>query len=320
MILRDACAWEDPYLAILEALVDSLLSASLVELVLDFLQKLEPPLIVRRSMANTSGEAVFSEAKKVFPYRRFRRDLVSVIGNCLHGRKQFQDEIKKKKDKKGVETILKVADKIGLKIIETSKHDLNMAVNNWPHQSLMLNASPLEIVDIRELEPIAEKGVVLCTKNSTPLSGVVGEASAGSLELIELRSCKNMMKFLTSSMENGWRVLGGSVSSKALTLREVEGGLPTILVLGSEGRGLRPLVDRSCTQLVRIPRSMTVDSVSGDTRVGGEDMAQNCFGQELNFFLSVESLNVNVAAGVLLYHFVGDTKHFSMEKMNRISS
>ncbi|KAL0915566.1 hypothetical protein M5K25_015993 [Dendrobium thyrsiflorum] len=264
----------------------------------------------------------------------------------------FTANNRKKKDKKGVEKILKVADNIGLKIIETSKHDLNMAVDNRPHQGLVLDASPLEIVDIKELEAIAERdqraplwvaldevtdpqnlgaiirsayffgaeGVVLCAKNSAPLSGVVGKASAGSLELIELRSCKNMMKFLTSSMENGWRVLGGSVSSKALTLREVEAGLPTILVLGSEGRGLRPLVERSCTQLVRIPGSMTVDSGSGDTGAEGEDMAHNCFGQELNFFLAVESLNVSVAAGVLLYHLLGDTKHFSMEKMNRISS
>ncbi|KAL0913935.1 hypothetical protein M5K25_017429 [Dendrobium thyrsiflorum] len=96
MILRDACAWEDPSLASLEAPVDSLLSAGLVELVLGFLQELEPPSIVRRSMANTGGEAVITEAKKVCPYRGFRRDLVSVIGNCLHGRKQVQDEIRKR--------------------------------------------------------------------------------------------------------------------------------------------------------------------------------------------------------------------------------
>ncbi|XP_020686695.1 ataxin-10 isoform X2 [Dendrobium catenatum] len=89
IILRDACAWEDPSLAILEAPVNSLLSAGLVELVLGFLQELEPPSIVRRSMENT-------EAKKVCPYRGFRRDLVSVIGNCLHGKKEVQDEIRKR--------------------------------------------------------------------------------------------------------------------------------------------------------------------------------------------------------------------------------
>nr|GEW34776.1 rRNA methyltransferase 1, mitochondrial [Tanacetum cinerariifolium] len=100
--------------------------------------------------------------------------------------------------------------------------------------------------------------VVLCAKNSAPLSGVVSKASAGSLELTELRSCKNMMQFLVSSAENGWRVIGGSVAPRAVGLNEVTTGEPTILVLGSEGTGLRPLVERSCTQLVKIPGNIPV--------------------------------------------------------------
>nr|XP_019703206.1 uncharacterized protein LOC109505238 [Elaeis guineensis] len=49
----------------------------------------------------------------------------------------------KKKDKKAVEKVLQIAEKIGLKVIEASKHDLNMAVDNRPHQGLVLDASPL---------------------------------------------------------------------------------------------------------------------------------------------------------------------------------
>lgn len=93
VILRDACAWEDPGN---QCPVDSLISAGVVGLILSFLQELEPPSIVRRSMENTSGEAVMTEGKKVCPYRGYRRDLVSVIGNCLHRRKQVQDEIRKR--------------------------------------------------------------------------------------------------------------------------------------------------------------------------------------------------------------------------------
>jgi len=203
----------------------------------------------------------------------------------------------KKKDKKGVEKLLKLAERLGLKVIETSKHDLNMVVDNRPHQGLVLDASPLEMVNIRELEPVSTEGqrapvwmaldevtdpqnlgaivrsayffgvegVVLCAKNSAPLSGVVSKASAGSLELIELRSCKNMMQFLSSSIENGWRVLGGSVSPKARPLNEVDERVPTILVLGSEGSGLRPLVERTCTELVRIPGNVSMDGCPGET-------------------------------------------------------
>ncbi|KAL9252979.1 rRNA methyltransferase 1, mitochondrial-like protein [Drosera capensis] len=245
---------------------------------------------------------------------------------------------RKKKDKKGFERVLKLADKLGLSRKEVSKHDLNMIVDNRPHQGLVLDASPLEMVNIKELDPVSADGdqgllwmaldevtdpqnlgaivrsayffgvagVVLCAKNSAPLSGVVSKASAGSLELMEVRSCKNMMQFLSNSADNGWRVLGGSISSRAAPLHDVSPGPPTIIVLGSEGTGLRPLVERSCTQLVRIPGNFPVDVTAG--RVGdAEDMDSDhhISGEDFRSFLAVESLNVSVAAGVFLNHLTG---------------
>lgn len=250
----------------------------------------------------------------------------------------FCSNNRKKKDKKGFERVLKIAEKIGLSVKEVSKHDLNMVVDNRPHQGLVLDASPLEMVKIKELDPISieegrgclwvaldevtdpqnlgaiirsayyfgASGIVLCAKNSAPLSGVVSKASAGSLELMELRYCKNMMQFLVSSSENGWRVLGGSVSSKSVSLDEIVPGPPTILVLGSEGTGLRPLVEKSCTHLVRIPGNFPVDLTASE--LDGETIGLNngeISGREFQSFLAVESLNVSVAAGVLLHHLTG---------------
>lgn len=245
---------------------------------------------------------------------------------------------RKKKDKKGFERILRRAKKIGLSIKEVSKHDLNMVTDNRPHQGLVLDASPLEMVKIMELYPVSVEedkgslwvaldevtdpqnlgaiirsayffgasGVVLCAKNSAPLSGVVSKASAGSLELMELRYCKNMMQFLASSAENGWRVLGGSVSPKSIPLNEIVPGAPTILVLGSEGTGLRPLVERSCTQLIRIPGNIPTDVIAGESeQVETADGNSGCSAEEFQSFLAVESLNVSVAAGVLLHHLIG---------------
>ncbi|KAF5187692.1 23S rRNA (guanosine-2'-O-)-methyltransferase RlmB [Thalictrum thalictroides] len=245
---------------------------------------------------------------------------------------------RKKKDKKGFEKILKIAQRIGLTTKEVSKHDLNMIVDNRPHQGLVLDASPLDLINIRELDALVVEGetgplwvaldevtdpqnlgaiirssyffgaagVVLCAKNSAPLSGVVSKASAGSLELMELRSCKNMMQFLSSSAENGWRVLGGSVSSRAVPLNEISPGAPTILVLGSEGKGLRPLVERSCTDLVRIPGNIPVDVSTVEDEDENADKVNHSLGEEFRSFMAVESLNVSVAAGVLLHHLVGN--------------
>lgn len=251
---------------------------------------------------------------------------------------------RKKKDKKGFEKILKMAEKLGIRVNQVSKHDLNMVVDNRPHQGLVLDASPLEMVKIKELDPVSieedknslwvaldevmdpqnlgaiirssyffgASGVVLCAKNSAPLSGVVSKASAGSLELMELRYCKNMMQFLISSAENGWRVIGGSVSSRAVPLNEVVPGAPTILVLGSEGTGLRPLVERSCTQLVRIPSNVPTDMVpDGEEDVETDEKSSGSSAADFRSFLAVESLNVSVAAGILLHHLIGDDSYKS---------
>lgn len=254
---------------------------------------------------------------------------------------------KKKKDKKGFEKVLRLAEKNALTIKEISKHDLNMISDNRPHQGLVLDASPLEMVKIKELDPVSleedkgslwlaldevtdpqnlgaiirsayffgASGVVLCAKNSAPLSGVVSKASAGSLELMELRYCKNMMQFLTSSAENGWRVLGASVCSKSIALKEVLPGAPTILVLGSEGTGLRPLVERSCSQLVSIPGNIPVDVTIGkENDVETTQPTNGCSVDEFRSFMAVESLNVSVAAGVLVHHLIGNNyKNESLE-------
>lgn len=289
------------------------------------------------TMPKMVGEAVYGVGPVLAALTVARREFYTLYfqeGMDLSGNNR------KKKDKKGVEKVLRIAEQIGLTVKETSKHDLNMIVDNRPHQGLVLDASPLEMVSTRYLEPVSVEGdkaplwvaldevtdpqnlggiirsayffgasgVVLCAKNSAPLSGVVSKASAGSLELIELRYCKNMMQFLSNSADNGWRVLGGSVSSRALPLNAVVAGEPTILVLGSEGRGLRPLVEKSCTQLIKIPGDIPLDVAARD--IEGEEVEKidlRCSGEEFRSFMAVESLNVSVAAGVLLYHLVGNT-------------
>ncbi|KAJ0520744.1 putative tRNA (guanine-N1-)-methyltransferase, alpha/beta knot methyltransferase [Helianthus annuus] len=81
----------------------------------------------------------------------------------------------------------------------------------------------------------------------------------------------------------------GSVSSLAVDINEVVTGGPTVLVLGSEGTGLRPLVERSCTQLVKIPGNIPVHFSAGLEDADPQS------------FVVVETLNVSVAAGVLLH-------------------
>ena len=130
-------------------------------------------------------------------------------------------------------------------------------------------------------------GVVVCKKNSSPLSPVVSAASAGAVEFSTIYSTNNLPKILNTAKEDGWRILGAAAEASSdmsdiacHDLHNIQESAPTIIVLGSEGYGLRTLVARACTGFVRIPgHNKSVDSSSG-----------------------VDSLNVSVTGGILLWH------------------
>ena len=124
-------------------------------------------------------------------------------------------------------------------------------------------------------------GVLLCSKNSAPLSPAVSKVSSGAVEMMDIYSTSNLVKFLKESDGNGWEVIGAAGDANpSITLsqfRENAKSKPVILVLGNEGTGLRTNVKNGCQTFVSIENS------SGD-----------------NFNGSVDSLNVGVAAGVFI--------------------
>jgi len=142
-------------------------------------------------------------------------------------------------------------------------------------------------------------GVMVCAKNSAPLSPATSAASAGALELMTVHSTNNLPKALTKAKQNGWRVLGAAAAAPksgsgeeeqvCQNLSDIDASQPTILVLGNEGSGLRTLVAKCCSGFVRIP--------------GGDD---NCNYEEESTDSSagVDSLNVSVTGGILLWHFM----------------
>ena len=214
-------------------------------------------------------------------------------------------------------SINKCAEVLGLNLETVTKHDLNMLVNQGggsgrPHNGIVADASSLEptpidslpqwdaskgtsppvwlaldeVVDPQNLGAILRSahflgvdGVVVCAKNSAPLSPVVSKASSGALESFEIKSVGVMHRFLQKASEDGWDVFGAEGSSSAEDAVDVSINKPSILVMGNEGSGLRTNVKRACTRTVRVSRGMMSDSTE----------------------TSVDSLNVSVATGIILH-------------------
>lgn len=124
-------------------------------------------------------------------------------------------------------------------------------------------------------------GVLLCSKNSAPLSPAVSKVSSGAIEMMDIYSTPNLVKFLKESNDSGWQVIGAAgdanPSINLAQFHENTSQNPVILVLGNEGTGLRTNVKNGCQSFVSIPNACE-DQFNG----------------------SVDSLNVGVAAGVLI--------------------
>lgn len=116
-------------------------------------------------------------------------------------------------------------------------------------------------------------GLVIGKDRSAAVNAAATKASAGATEVLAIAQVTNLSRALEALREAGlWRALIAATGA-ARPLREIDASLDLALVLGSEGKGIRPLVARNTDFAFAIP------------------MAHDAVG----------SLNVSVAASVALY-------------------
>ena len=166
------------------------------------------------------------------------------------------------------------------------------------HQGVALRPAPLEDVDLAEFEArpgavvlmldqvtdpqnvgailrsaaaFGATGVVLQDRNAPKLSGALAKAAAGAVDRVRVARVVNLSRALEELAQGGWRAVGLDGDAER-GLHEVLDGTAIVLVLGSEGDGIRRLVAEHCDDLARI------------SMPGG-----------------FESLNVSAAAAISLY-------------------
>ncbi len=96
------------------------------------------------------------------------------------------------------------------------------------------------------------RGVILQDRSTPALAGALAKAAAGAIDKIPHARETNLSRALERLEALGWRAVGLD-GAAADALADVLDGAPTVLVMGSEGEGLRRLVREHCDALARIP-------------------------------------------------------------------
>jgi 23S rRNA (guanosine2251-2'-O)-methyltransferase len=199
--------------------------------------------------------------------------------------------------------ILVLARDAGIEVRQVNREALNREVHSTSHQGIVAVAAvrkyvsldeviaipaakgqvPLFVVldgveDPRNLGAILRTaeiagvhGVIIPERRAAGLTETVAKASAGALEYIPVVKVVNIVNTLEELKKAGIWVFGAE-AGKGTEYWNADFSGPAALVFGGEDRGVRRLVREKCDALVTIP----------------------LYGQ-------ISSLNVSVAAGVLLY-------------------
>lgn len=131
---------------------------------------------------------------------------------------------------------------------------------------------------IRTAECSGVDGIVMTSHNSADITETVEKTSAGAVSHIKICQVSNLNNAIKELKDAGFWIVGSSLDTDN-DHTEVDYKMPTAIVMGNEEKGLRKLVAENCDFLVRIP-------MKG----------------------KIQSLNVSVAAGVLLFEVLRQRK------------
>ena len=114
---------------------------------------------------------------------------------------------------------------------------------------------------LRTMDAVAASGLVRQTRRAAPLEGAAAKASAGAVHHVRIADVVNIARAVEELKAAGvWTV--GLDADAELAYDQWDLTLPTALVVGAEGRGLRRLVRERCDGLARIPMAGHVGSLN----------------------------------------------------------
>ncbi|MDX6625583.1 MAG: rRNA (guanosine2251-2-O)-methyltransferase [Solirubrobacterales bacterium] len=113
----------------------------------------------------------------------------------------------------------------------------------------------------RSAEFAGAAGVIVPERRAATVTAVVCKTSAGAVEHLPVAHVRNLADWLAAAKDAGFWIWGADADADAPPWSTDLTG-PTVLVLGGEGKGLRPRVAASCDGLIALPRRGQIESLN----------------------------------------------------------
>jgi 23S rRNA (guanosine2251-2'-O)-methyltransferase len=114
---------------------------------------------------------------------------------------------------------------------------------------------------MRTADAVGAHGIIIPKRRAVGLTATVAKASTGAIEHIPVARVTNLSRTIDELKDRGvWIV--GTDAKESDDYRNLEGGMPLTLVIGSEGKGMSRLIREKCDFLVQLPMVGHVTSLN----------------------------------------------------------
>ncbi|MFA7059287.1 MAG: 23S rRNA (guanosine(2251)-2'-O)-methyltransferase RlmB [Pedobacter sp.] len=198
-----------------------------------------------------------------------------------------------------VDKIIKLAEDRGVAVHRREKNDLTKMCASSHHQGIALEVEPFRYADLDDLLAVVEQsgstgfllvldgiqdphnlgalirtaacaganGVIIPKDRACSITAAAEKASSGAVETIPVAMVTNIARSLETLKKSGYWIYGLAGEAKPSVYGVAFSG-NIVLVIGSEGEGIRPLVRKQCDVVMSIPHYGGVGSLNASVAGG----------------------------------------------------
>ncbi|MDI9540888.1 MAG: 23S rRNA (guanosine(2251)-2'-O)-methyltransferase RlmB [Bacillota bacterium] len=114
---------------------------------------------------------------------------------------------------------------------------------------------------LRTAACVGVDGVIIEKNRSVSLNSTVAKVSVGAIDIVKVARVTNLSQTLKKLKDNGYWVIGTDIED-AQDYRSIDYNMPVVLIIGSEGKGMRRLVKENCDIKVMLPMESDIGSLN----------------------------------------------------------